>query len=229
MTSEMKIENGNKVWRNEHGKRHRTDGPAVEWADGDKAWYLNGKLHRTDGPAVEGADGGKWWYLNGKRHRADGPAIERADGYKEWWVNGKELTEAEFNRMEKMTRQPLTADRQKALDIIDRLRGKVRVPIADGLGKVTPDGNDDFFERTFPTSKLANEAADFIKAALTTPAPQSCDCDAPTNAPEVLTVDQLTQIIQLWAFTDLGPYEKFGEYIYKKYPNGIKIIKGEAK
>jgi len=24
------------------GQPHRADGPAVEWADGDKAWYLNG-------------------------------------------------------------------------------------------------------------------------------------------------------------------------------------------
>ena len=46
-------------------KRHRLDGPAVEWADGSKAWYVNGKLHRLDGPAVEYADGGKAWYVDG--------------------------------------------------------------------------------------------------------------------------------------------------------------------
>ena len=33
---------------------------------GTKFWYLNGKLHRTDGPAVEHANGEKCWYLNGK-------------------------------------------------------------------------------------------------------------------------------------------------------------------
>ena len=34
---------------------------------GDKAWYLNGKRHRVNGPALEYADGTKeWWYLNGK-------------------------------------------------------------------------------------------------------------------------------------------------------------------
>ena len=78
MTSKMKIEDGNKIWRNTKGKRHRTDGPAVEWADGTKAWYLNGKLHRTDGPAIEWANGDKSWYLN-----------------------GEELTEDEFNRRKK--------------------------------------------------------------------------------------------------------------------------------
>ena len=25
-----------------NGKRHREDGPAVEWNNGDKSWFLNG-------------------------------------------------------------------------------------------------------------------------------------------------------------------------------------------
>jgi len=33
---------------------------------GTKFWHLNGNLHRTDGPAVEHANGEKCWYLNGK-------------------------------------------------------------------------------------------------------------------------------------------------------------------
>ena len=31
---------------------------------GNKRWYVNDKLHRTDGPAIEFADGDKFWYLN---------------------------------------------------------------------------------------------------------------------------------------------------------------------
>jgi hypothetical protein len=54
---------------------------------GTKRWYLNGQYHRTDGPAIEFADGAKWWYLNGRRHRTDGPATEEADGSKEWFLN----------------------------------------------------------------------------------------------------------------------------------------------
>ena len=50
----------------------------IEWANGDKFWYLNEKLHREDGPAVECAYGYKAWYLNGKRHREGGPAEEWA-------------------------------------------------------------------------------------------------------------------------------------------------------
>ena len=64
---------------------------------GTERWYLNDKRHREDGPAVEYADGDKRWYLNGKFHREDGPAIECANGTKWWYINGKVLTEAEFN------------------------------------------------------------------------------------------------------------------------------------
>ena len=77
------------TWFNQDGKRHREDGPAVEYANGGKEWFLNGKLHREDGPAWEDADGSKFWYLNGKLHREDGPAIERTNGAKVWYLNGK--------------------------------------------------------------------------------------------------------------------------------------------
>ena len=76
-------------WRLPNGKRHRLNGPAIEWADGHKDWWVNGKRHRLDGPAVECGNGHKEWFVNGKRHRLDGPAVERADGSKEWWVNGE--------------------------------------------------------------------------------------------------------------------------------------------
>ena len=83
-------------------KLHREDGPAVENANGTKAWYLNGNLHREDGPAVEGPDGTKFWFLNGERHRENGPAIEYAGGTKQWFLNGKFLTEKEFNQRVKL-------------------------------------------------------------------------------------------------------------------------------
>ena len=83
---------------------HREDGPAIEWASGSKAWYLNGKCHREDGPAAEWASGGKEWFLNGKLHREDGPAVEGYDGSKEWFLNNEFLTEEEFNaRMNPVT------------------------------------------------------------------------------------------------------------------------------
>jgi len=87
---------GTKEWKNAQGQPHRLDGPAIEWADGDKHWYQNGKFHRLDGPAVEMADGDKHWYQNGKYHRLDGPAIERSNGTRSWYINGKRLTEESF-------------------------------------------------------------------------------------------------------------------------------------
>ena len=53
-------------WYNEKGKLHREDGPAIEWADGSKEWFLKGRIHREDGPAIEWANGYKAWYLNDK-------------------------------------------------------------------------------------------------------------------------------------------------------------------
>ena len=61
-----KIENGNKVWRNENDKIHRKKGPAIEYANGDKYWLQNGLFHRVGGPAVEFANGRKEWWFEGE-------------------------------------------------------------------------------------------------------------------------------------------------------------------
>lgn len=89
---------GDQVWRNGGGQAHRTDGPAIIWADGSRAWRLNGLRHRSDGPAYESAGGLKSWWVNDKRHRLDGPAVEGPDGYREWWVEDKKLTQRQFNK-----------------------------------------------------------------------------------------------------------------------------------
>jgi hypothetical protein len=44
----------------------------------ERTQFLNGEIHREDGPAAEYANGDKWWFLNGENHREDGPAIEYA-------------------------------------------------------------------------------------------------------------------------------------------------------
>ena len=90
-------EYGNIFYYNENKLRHREDGPAIEWANGNKEWYLNGQRHREDGPARVYADGTKSWYINGQRHREDGPAIEYVSGHKVWFLNDKRYSEQEFN------------------------------------------------------------------------------------------------------------------------------------
>ena len=37
------------------------------YPNGIKYWCLKGKLHREDGPAIEWADSSKSWYLNGEK------------------------------------------------------------------------------------------------------------------------------------------------------------------
>ena len=92
-------EYGVRGYYNSAGQLHRTDGPAVIWADGTKLWFQNGQCHRTDGPAIEWNNGTKSWYQNGQRHRTDGPAIERGQrGSKAWYINDVRLTEDEFNQ-----------------------------------------------------------------------------------------------------------------------------------
>jgi len=65
--------------------------------DSDKRSYWNGYLvHREDGPAIEWSDSGKHWYIDGKRHREGGPAVEYSFGNKEWWLNGINYSEKEY-------------------------------------------------------------------------------------------------------------------------------------
>ena len=73
------------------------------YSNGGRHWYNEkDQLHREDGPAVEYADGYKEWFINGKLHREDGPAIEYASGTKLWYVNDRKLTEKEFNNRNKV-------------------------------------------------------------------------------------------------------------------------------
>ena len=52
---------------------HKVGAPAVMRISGDKFWYIDDKLHRTDGPAVEYADGvaigsKKSWWVEDERY-----------------------------------------------------------------------------------------------------------------------------------------------------------------
>lgn len=86
--------NGSKAWRL-HGKLHRDDGPAIEFASGSREWYIHDRPHREDGPAIEYANGYRAWYLHGELHREDGPAVESASGARAWWLHGKHYATAE--------------------------------------------------------------------------------------------------------------------------------------
>ena len=107
-------EDGTKIWHLD-GKRHRIDGPAVEYQNGTKFWLFYGKLHREDGPAIVRSDGTKEWFLNGERHRIDGPAIESEDGREVWYLFGKRFRSEEAWRAA-VTQQGLSESKKTKLN-----------------------------------------------------------------------------------------------------------------
>ena len=52
---------GNRFWYNERDEFHRIDGPAIEWNDGTKEWWIKGSQHRMDGPAIEYKNSKQYW------------------------------------------------------------------------------------------------------------------------------------------------------------------------
>ena len=93
-------------WYNLEGNYHRENGPAIEFSNGYKSWWINGQRHRENGPAVEYTNGDKEWWINGQLHRTDGPAIEYANGNKSWYINGKKYSEQSFNEYIKKQNKP---------------------------------------------------------------------------------------------------------------------------
>ena len=97
-------------------------------SNGTKYYYSDKAMkvsHREDGPAIEYADGSKFWYLNDEVHREDGPAAEYAGGMKLWYLNGKQLSEAEFNaKMNPVTELTLEQIAWKFNIHLDQLRIK---------------------------------------------------------------------------------------------------------
>ena len=55
-------------WVNKEGVMHRLDGPALEFDNGSREWWVDGKRHRVDGPAMDYTTGYKAWYLNGRHY-----------------------------------------------------------------------------------------------------------------------------------------------------------------
>lgn len=90
------LEDGQISYYNEHNDLHREDGPAIEYTNGDKEWYLNGKLHREDGPArLIRNETHQEWYKNGQEHSYNGqPSIfimKPTENYIRWAENGQNI------------------------------------------------------------------------------------------------------------------------------------------
>ena len=81
----------------------------IETDEDGTTTYRNadGKLHNPHGPAIIYADGYKAYYINDQRHNPDGPAVIYADGSKAYCINDKRLTEAEFTAWQAKQPAPL--------------------------------------------------------------------------------------------------------------------------
>jgi hypothetical protein len=55
-----------KIWFDENKKYHREDGPAIEFKNGTKMWFIHGKLHRENRPAIVWTDGKEEYYINSR-------------------------------------------------------------------------------------------------------------------------------------------------------------------
>ncbi len=90
LTALPEIDNeGNKIWRNKKGKKHRIGGPAIIFANGCEKWYQNGKLHRVGGPSIIRPNGTECWHQHGEIHRDDGPAFTEKNGNRHWYQHGE--------------------------------------------------------------------------------------------------------------------------------------------
>jgi len=94
---------GNKVWLNADGHRHRVDGPAfVEDSGTYQSWWIDGERHREDGPAVEYLDGGRadtYWLDNTKMKKEDwlkDPRVQRVLALKK--LENKNIKDDDFLR-----------------------------------------------------------------------------------------------------------------------------------
>ena len=84
--------------------------PAQKDKHGNTWKYRNGKLHTESGPAVEYIDGRKEWYVDGKRHRLYGPAVS-GDGTEEYWVNDKEYSKENYLKQYPIAKAILHTDK----------------------------------------------------------------------------------------------------------------------
>jgi hypothetical protein len=76
-------------YRDEQGRLHRENGPALIHANGSHKWYRHGVRHREGAPACVYVNGTRKWYQDGLRHRDNGPAATYPDGRRIWIVDGE--------------------------------------------------------------------------------------------------------------------------------------------
>jgi hypothetical protein len=69
-----------KILRDDDGKLHSANSPAIQYSNGDETWYFHGKFHRVDGPAID-------WPLK---------------NYYVYYINGVQYSKEVFERIIKL-------------------------------------------------------------------------------------------------------------------------------
>ena len=92
MTAKIKriIENDGTIHYYLGDLHHNPEGPAViGFSCRHKEYWFKGLRHRIDGPAIEYLDGDYEYWENGQRHNPQGPA-KCIDGRLEYWIDGRQ-------------------------------------------------------------------------------------------------------------------------------------------
>jgi len=78
--------------------------------DNYRLYYKGHLVHRDDGPACEWSDGSKTWYIDGKKHREDGCALEYTNGRREYFIDGIEYSKKEYLKIINLKSKKKTMD-----------------------------------------------------------------------------------------------------------------------
>jgi hypothetical protein len=84
------------------------------YLDGSISYWFKNRRHRDDGPAIEFPNGTQEYYLNGVRHRVDGPSVVSISGYKEYHLNGNRLSKKDW-----LVKRKVWIAKEKAQEIKD--------------------------------------------------------------------------------------------------------------
>lgn len=82
---------GIKTYRDNKGRLHREDGPAVIYPDGSKFYHVNGSRTSITQPTSYFDNGYVEWNLYAIPHRDNGPACASPNGLLRWVDDGERI------------------------------------------------------------------------------------------------------------------------------------------
>lgn len=134
----------------EDGKLHRSDGPAITYADGTKEWWIRGRRHRQGAASVVVAKGARWnnwqpvghmssrkrmpltgpaelYYSHGQLHNVSGPALRAQGRRDQYWLEGEKLTNHQWQKQAEPLRRELDLQEKLATGQLNTARVWVEI------------------------------------------------------------------------------------------------------